>query len=236
MPRLAIAQLPMYGIFFRHYRHSYVSKNMEKHSLQGPAGTLEAIIHRVSGSTKWAVVCHPHPLFGGTLNNKVVTTVAKLYESLGINVVRFNFRGVGSSEGEYGEGLGETLDALAVLRYVQEQEQAKALYVAGFSFGSYVAAQATYDLANQANACMVEHLALIAPSVENFSYPDPLVCPTTVVIAEEDEVVDADAGLEWAENLYPPVEVLEMEGASHFFHGQLIELRDRLKESISDHI
>jgi len=209
---------------------------MEKLSIAGPAGPLEAQIQRNPNTQSWAVVCHPHPLFGGTMTNKVVTTLAKLYESLGLNVVRFNFRGVGASAGEYAHGTGETLDALAVVRHLQTQEGANRLFIAGFSFGSYVAAQATADLADQAGVCVVDHLALIAPSVENFCYPDVMPCATTVVIAEEDEVVDAQAGLDWAHALVPPVEILEFEGASHFFHGKLIELRERLRETLEDHI
>ena len=209
---------------------------MEKVVLPGPAGELEAVFHRAPNTSTWAVVCHPHPLFGGTMNNKVVTTVAKLYESLGLNVARFNFRGVEKSHGEYGEGVGETLDALAVVRHLQEAEGADRLFMAGFSFGSFVAAQTTADLADQSNVCQVDHLTVIAPSVENFDYPSVIPCPTTVVIAEADEVVDAEAGLDWAQRHLPPLEILEMEGASHFFHGQLIELRERLKECIEDHL
>lgn len=209
---------------------------MEKVVISGPAGQIEAVFHRASETQTWAVVCHPHPLFGGTMNNKVVTTVAKLYENLGINTVRFNFRGVGSSEGEYGEGIGETLDALAVIRYLQDQEGADRFFIAGFSFGSYVAAQATADLSNQDYGKAVDHLLVIAPSVENFQYPDVIPCPATVVIAEEDEVVSAEAGLDWAKHHLPPLEIIEMEGASHFFHGQLITLREQLRESLEDHL
>lgn len=207
---------------------------METLFIEGPVGPLEACMHRVEGSHRWAVVCHPHPQFGGTMSNKVVTTLAKAYELSGINVVRFNFRGIGQSAGEYDNARGETQDCLAVMHWVMNQQSPEHIFVAGFSFGSYVAAQAAHDWDEQGHQTP-EHLLLIAPSVANFPYDqaEPMVCPTTVVIGNADEIVPVDGVLDWAGQLYPPVDLIEMEEAGHFFHGRLLELRAKVMDSIA---
>lgn len=199
--------------------------------IEGPAGLLEAAYHDV-GSDDVLLICHPHPLYQGTMNNKVVTYTGKTYMDLGINVMRFNYRGVGKSEGEYGEVSGEVQDGVAVARWLMEHKQPKRLFVAGFSFGAYIAAAIAQEL--QSNI-RVPHLLLIAPSVDNFPFDEvtPFAVPTSVIMGEQDEVVSFASVEEWIEGLYPPVQFITLSEATHFFHGQLVILRDELKELLA---
>src|ERR1700682_1541992 len=134
----------------------------ERLFIDGPAGTLEAVVEEtaVSGSS-YAVVCHPHPSFGGTMDNKVVTTVARALHETGIPTLRFNFRGVGASAGAFDQGVGETADADAVASWGAERWRGRTLVIAGFSFGAYVALR----LAQQR---VPRHLITIAPALELF--------------------------------------------------------------------
>jgi alpha/beta superfamily hydrolase len=139
-----------------------MSSRLERLSIQGPAGALEAIAEDpgVAGSS-YAVVCHPHPLFGGTMDNKVVTTVARALQETGISTVRFNFRGVGASTGTYDQGVGETADADAVASWGTERWPGRTLVAAGFSFGAYIALRL-------AQLRALRHLITIAPAVQQF--------------------------------------------------------------------
>ncbi len=119
---------------------------MEKVIIEGPVGVLQGAMHLVEGSDDYLIICHPHPLFDGTMDNKVVTTVTRTYLDMGINVLRFNFRGVGQSAGKYGHVEGEVADCEAVLTWLSERHNIKRLFLAGFSFGCYVAAKVGYEL------------------------------------------------------------------------------------------
>ena len=197
-------------------------------TIPGPAGGLEALCgcpREPAGVT--AVICHPHPLYGGTMNNKVVYTVARALEDLGLHTVRFNFRGVGASTGVFDTGRGETEDLLAVLRWAAGRRPGERFWLAGFSFGSYVAARAV-------SRWTTEQLISIAPPVARFDFsefprPD---CPWLVVQGDADEVVDPGAVFSWLGGLEPAPTVIRMAGAGHFFHGRLIELRERLKSAL----
>jgi hypothetical protein len=160
-----------------------------------------------------AVVCHPHPVHGGTLDNKVVQTVARALAQCGWRTVRFNFRGVGGSGGAWDEGRGEVDDAMAVI--AAHRVPGEALVLGGFSFGAYVAAAAARRLAPAEAA---QRVVLVGPATANFALPT--VPPDTLVIhGEHDEVVPLSATLDWARPQALPVVVVP--GVGHFFHGQL---------------
>jgi alpha/beta superfamily hydrolase len=185
----------------------------------GPAGLIECAIDGASpaASRGVAVLCHPHPQHGGTLDNKVVQTLARAMALLGYTSVRFNFRGVGASQGHWDEGRGEVDDALAVV--AAERVAGKPLVLGGFSFGAYVASQAAARLGAQQGA---ERLVLVGPAVQSFDVA-PVPANTLVVHGEHDDVVPLSAVFDWARPQALPVTVLP--GASHFFHGQLSVLR-----------
>jgi hypothetical protein len=192
-------------------------------TIDGPVGPLEARVEDPSpGRTPPAcgVVCHPHPLYGGTMQNKVVHTVARSMHELGVPTVRFNFRGVGRSAGHYDAGVGELEDALSVCAWARRHWDCAALWLAGFSFGSAVALQA----AAVARPAM---LVTVAPPVGRIivsPVPRP-GCPWLVVQGDQDELVDVASVRRWVGEFRPPPQLVELPGAEHFFHGRLGELR-----------
>jgi len=207
-------------------------------SIEGPVGALEALVTEADGrDLGHAVICHPHPLFGGTMDNKVVTTLARALQECGIPTVRFNFRGVGASGGHYDEGRGETEDAAAVADWAALRWPDTGLVLAGFSFGAYVATRL-------ATARAVKHLITVAPPVQRFDFAAVAkpVCPWLIVQGDADELVDARAVLAWADapGADAPgsdvpgasLRVVMMPGVGHFFHGHLAELRDAVVEEI----
>ena len=202
--------------------------------LQGPAGNLEGILHPVEGSRAYAVICHPHPLYGGTMDNKVVTTIASTLQKLGVNAVRFNYRGIGASEGAYGDISGEVSDAIAVSRWIQDQFDVDSMYFAGFSFGAFISAMAAKEMTQ---AIDVPHVLMVAPSVLHspFEQALPLVAPATVIMGEEDEVVPFEEVSKWVEEL-AEVQFIPMPETSHFFHRKLLELRDHINTTYSPYI
>jgi alpha/beta superfamily hydrolase len=174
-----------------------------------------------------ALLCHPHPLHGGTMDNKVVQTVARALLQLGCTTLRFNFRGVGGSEGIWGEGLGEVDDAAAVL--AAHRAAGQPLLLGGFSFGGFVATQLAARLATDP-AEAAQRLVLVAPAVVNFAAAS--VPPDTVLLhGETDDVVPLQAVLDWARPQQLPVTVLP--GAGHFFHGQLPALKQMVLRAFS---
>jgi uncharacterized protein len=194
--------------------------------IAGPAGAIECAIDEPADMPRGiAVICHPHPQFGGTLDNKVVQTLARAFAQLGLRSVRFNFRGIGASEGAWDGGPGEVDDALAVIaayRGIAEAQAALALplVLAGFSFGGYVAAEAARRLPEGAKAT---RLVLVAPSTQKERVP-PVPSDTLVIHGDADDVVPLAATLDWARPQSLPVTVVP--GAGHFFHGQLTLLKD----------
>lgn len=199
-----------------------------RRDLQGPAGRLEVAADEPAASPRGvAVLCHPHPVHGGTMDNKVIQTLARTFVALGYRAVRFNFRGVGESQGQWNEGVGEVDDALAVIAAQRSGGAVVPLALAGFSFGGYVAAQAAARLAATAP---VQRLVLIGPATATFAMP--AVPPDTLVIhGEADDVVPLQATLDWARPQGLPVVVLP--GVGHFFHGQLTKLRDLVTQAWS---
>lgn len=197
--------------------------------LPGPAGNLE-LIATPPGETKRnaiAIICHPHPLFGGTMNNKVVSTLARSFKDLGLPTVRFNFRGVGKSEGKFDEGMGEVEDLLAVVKWVQKVSPETELWLAGFSFGGFIAASVAVQIP-------ISQLVTVAPQVSRFtsiSFP-PITCPWILVQGDEDEIVSPEEVYAWVETLNPKPKLIRLPGADHFFHGQLLVLRQKLTDAL----
>jgi alpha/beta superfamily hydrolase len=202
-----------------------MNAHTQRLELAGPAGALAcAQDEPAAAPTALMVVCHPHPLHGGTMDNKVVQTIARAGLQLGWRVLRFNFRGVGGSAGAWDEGRGEVEDALAVVAAGRAAAPGLPLVLAGFSFGGYVAAAAAARLAEAPR-----RLALVAPSTQKQTVPpiaEALRVDTVVIHGEDDEVVPLAATLDWARPQGLPVTVVA--GVGHFFHGRLALLKTLL--------
>lgn len=192
--------------------------------MPGPAGRLQAALTLPAKTTAplgVAVICHPHPLYGGTFDNKVVTTLARCCTQLGIAALRFNFRGVGDSAGQYSDGMGETEDALTALEWALQETGAVHHIWAGFSFGGWIATRA-------ALARPPAQLVTIAPALRDFDN-DALSAvnfPWLLVHSEDDEVVNCAETLSRVTALRDRVDVRMLQGAGHFFHGRLDDLRE----------
>jgi len=196
----------------------------ERVTIVGPAGDIEARIETPLGLTHigaFGVVCHPHPLFGGTLDNKVVYTLARSFHDLGMPTIRFNFRGVGKSVGSFADGFGETDDVLAVIAAGREKWPGAALWLAGFSFGAAVAIRA-------AASAEPARLVAVAPAIKRVSLEGVSVpaCPWLIVQGDADELVNAQETVDWAQPLANPPKIVVLPGVEHFFHGKLNELRE----------
>ncbi len=199
--------------------------------LRGPAGRLECIVdvpEPADARPATFVICHPHPQHGGTMHNKVVTIMERAMRELGLNTVRFNFRGVGESEGQYDDGYGETDDLFAVTEWVRRTRPDDALWLGGFSFGSYITLRAAQNLA-------LGQLVSIAPAVSRFSFADLRHpgCPWLIIQGDEDDVVPFDEVRAWVETVDPAPDFVVMEHAGHFFHRRLMDLRGLLKNGVS---
>lgn len=198
--------------------------------IAGPAGALQGItacppegrpMHGIG------VVCHPHPLYGGTLHNKVVDALSRTLNDLGVGTLRFNFRGVEASEGEYAQGVGEADDLRAVLRWAQNQRPGHPLWLAGFSFGAYVALRVAHEFP-------LTQLITVAPPVNFFDFstiPAPQ-CPWLLAQGEADEIVPSEQVFAWAQRQHPVPDIIRMPDVGHFFHSSLNRLRERLIECI----
>lgn len=196
--------------------------------LSGPVGVIELIAARADDEPKagTVVICHPHPLQGGTMHNKVVTMLERSVRELGLDTVRFNFRGVGASSGSFDEGIGEGDDVAAIVAWLRECKPDDAIWLAGFSFGSYVALR-------QAQALDVAALITIAPPVGRWDFDAMALptCPWLVVQGDEDEVVDPAAVFAWIDSLAEPPQLVRMADTGHFFHRRLIDLRGAVKNA-----
>src|SRR5574340_193433 len=196
-----------------------MNRDTDRLVVAGPAGAIECAVDSPPAPPSGiAVLCHPHPLHGGTMDNKVVQTLARAFVQLGWRAVRFNFRGVGASEGRFDEGRGEVDDALAVA--AAQRDPALPLALGGFSFGGYVAAVAADRLRATAP---VQRLVLVAPSTSRHTLPR-VSADTIVIHGDADDVVPLDATLAWARPQTLPVIVLP--GVGHFFHGQITLLKN----------
>jgi uncharacterized protein len=195
-----------------------LNSNTQRQLVAGAAGQIECTIDAPVGeAVGTAVLCHPHPQQGGTMDNKVVQTLARAVLQLGWRSVRFNFRGVGQSQGAWDEGVGEIDDAVAVIEAFREP--GKSFLLGGFSFGAFVASVAA---SRMADGVKPDRMVLVGPSTQK--QPMPMVPADTIVIhGETDEVVPLAATFDWARPQSLPVIVLP--GVGHFFHGQLVLLK-----------
>ena len=198
--------------------------------LPGPAGALEVAVdlpppHEARRGI--AVISHPNPPDGGTMFNKVVTMTARALAECGVTAVRFNFRGVGQSEGGFDNGRGEVLDMLAVARWAIDAQPGDALWLAGFSFGSWVALQASRQLP-------VRQMISISPPVGLRDFTGVLSppCPWLLIQGENDEIVNPAAVFEWAAKQDPPPTIVRMPDTGHFFHRHLLDLRGAIKNGV----
>lgn len=195
--------------------------------IQGPCGDVQVLAESPENAAcAVALICHPHPLYGGTLTNKVVHQLARTFIGLNAHCVRFNFRGVGNSQGLYDEGRGEVDDLLAVADWAANQYPDLPVWLAGFSFGGFVALQG-------AAALKPAWLVTVAPAVSFFpadgiSLPDT---PWLLVQGTADEVVPTQQVLDWVETLRMEPDIKLVDGASHFFHGQLNDLKQSVEDS-----
>jgi alpha/beta superfamily hydrolase len=200
-----------------------------KFTLPGPAGLLEGVVHLPDGEPRaLALIAHPLTVDGGSMDNKIVTTLANTFAELGCAAFRFNFRGAGASSGEFTGGDGEEEDLVAVAHFAHDQFGDLPLVLAGFSFGGYVAARATVSLKPR-------HLVLVGPSVHRLvqqfklsSDMPPVPKDTLVIHGEKDEIIALDAVLAWARPQRVPVVVVPDTG--HFFHRRLPLLADLVRQ------
>jgi alpha/beta superfamily hydrolase len=195
---------------------------LKKHRLRikGPAGAIETVIEEPAGVPRGlALVAHPHPLRGGSLDNKVAWTLARAALACGLVAVRPNFRGVGESEGEFDHGVGETEDLLAVARAVEAHYGALPWTLLGFSFGAYVQQRVARRL-------QAERLIMVGPAVSMYAF-EPTPMPTTLLHGDQDEVIPYATARDYADRHGIPV--ITLAGAGHFFHGRLKELQDQLE-------
>lgn len=199
--------------------------------LTGKAGRIEVNTTANEGfrQDRVAIICHPHPLHQGTMHNKVVTTAAKAIQKNDFPVIRFNYRGVGQSAGVYGDTLGESDDLMSVLGWVKQVLPHAQVVLAGFSFGAYISLRV---------ACQQMPLSLlaIAPAIphqnEYNELAKQIVCPYWVIIGDQDELVPVQAVVSWHSCIQAATQLIVMHNASHFFHGQLMELQRHTHEWI----
>jgi alpha/beta superfamily hydrolase len=199
--------------------------------IDGPEGGLEAMLESPESAdgSHIAILCHPHPRHQGTMLNKVVHTLARSMNDLGLMALRFNFRGVGKSEGAYGHGEGEIQDLIAVADYARLRWPGASIWLAGFSFGAVVATRAAASI-------KPERLVTIAPAVnvlgkELQSVP---TMPWLVIQGDADEVVPVGDVSSWVEKLEIQPELIILPGVGHFFHGHLVDLRALLVKKLQD--
>jgi len=198
--------------------------------IAGPAGALEVAVDLPEAHEArrgLAVVCHPNPPDGGTMHNKVVTMAARALTESGLTVVRFNFRGVGQSEGAFYNGRGEVLDLMAVAAWARQARPEDAFWLGGFSFGAWVALLGARQLP-------VQQVISIAPPVglRDFSGVLPPPCPWLLIQGEADEIVDAEAVFDWAGKQQPAPTLVRMPETGHFFHRRLLDLRGAIKNGV----
>jgi alpha/beta superfamily hydrolase len=197
--------------------------------ITGNAGDIEVLITQpatVTESSPIVVISHPHPLYGGAMTNKVVHILAKTFSELGAITVRFNFRGVGKSEGKYDNGIGEAEDLQILVEELKQWRAKSPIWLAGFSFGAYVTVRAQ-------TVIKPEKLLLVAPPVSMYPFDElaEITIPWIVIQGGRDEVIDAAAVKNWVSQRPNQPQFIWMEEAGHFFHGKLNEVKEALLQA-----
>ena len=202
--------------------------------IDGPVGRLEALYLEVEQPRGAVLICHPNPVQGGTMLNKVISTLQRTARDAGYITLRFNYRGVGQSAGSHDMGAGEVADAEAAMRWLRDTHPGLPLLLMGFSFGGFVAASLAGRL--EADGVELQHLFMIAPAVMRLSadFPLPEHCALTVVQPDSDEVVAPQLVYDWSDALSRPHELLKVAECGHFFHGKLTDLKDLLLPRLSN--
>ncbi|RAU46974.1 MULTISPECIES: alpha/beta fold hydrolase [unclassified Pseudomonas] len=194
--------------------------------IDGPVGQLEALYLDLEEAKGLALICHPNPVQGGTMLNKVVSTLQRTARDAGYITLRFNYRGVGESAGSSDMGQGEVDDAEAAAVWLREKHPDLPMTLFGFSFGGFVAATLGGRL--EAKGQVLSHLFMVAPAVMRIADPGslPQQAPLTLIQPETDEVVDPQLVYAWSDALSRPHELLKVAECGHFFHGKLTDLKD----------
>ena len=199
-------------------------------TVDGPAGKLEALLESPQDveSSAVAVVCHPHPLHGGTMQNKVAHTLSRSFIGSGIAALRFNFRGVGESAGTFDDGNGEVADVLAAVSWLRDEAPGLPLWLAGFSFGAAMAIRASVE-------CEPAGLISVAPAVSRFAgnLDRQPGCPWLIVQGDQDELVAVEETIAWVNALEPGPELEVFSQTEHFFHGKLVKLRQSVEDFVA---
>ena len=198
-------------------------------TIDGPAGKLECLLElpKHADPRGLSVICHPHPVYGGTMQNKVVHTLARAFVSQQFAAMRFNFRGVGNSDGEFDNGIGEVQDVMAAVDWIRHENPAAPLWIAGFSFGGAMAIRA-------AVAASAAGLVSIAPATSRFAaaLQQRPGCPWLSAQGDQDGLVDINETIAYVNSLEPGPELAVFPGGEHFFHGRLVELRETVENFI----
>ncbi|MGV8861606.1 MAG: alpha/beta hydrolase [Pseudomonas sp.] len=202
--------------------------------IDGPVGQLEALYLDLEDARGMALICHPNPVQGGTMLNKVVSTLQRTARDAGLITLRFNYRGVGASAGAHDMGSGEIDDAEAAAQWLREQHPDLPITLFGFSFGGFVAASLGGRL--EAKGEQLSHLFMVAAAVARLGNEHvlPQNCPLTLIQPEADEVVDPQAVYAWSDALERPHELLKVAECGHFFHGKLTELKELVLPRLSN--
>ena len=203
-------------------------------AIDGPCGPLEALCCEVPDARGVALICHPNPVQGGTMLNKVVSTLQRTARDAGLITLRFNYRGVGASAGIHDMATGEVDDAEAAATWLREKHPDLPITLLGFSFGGYVAASLGGRL--EAKGEKLAHLFMVAAAVMRLGDTDvlPQGCPLTLIQPETDEVVDPQTVYAWSAALNRPHELLKVAECGHFFHGKLTDLKDLVLPRLSN--
>ncbi|WP_191636095.1 alpha/beta hydrolase [Pseudomonas fluorescens] len=202
--------------------------------IDGPVGQLEALYLDLPDARGLALICHPNPVQGGTMLNKVVSTLQRTARDAGLITLRFNYRGVGASAGSHDMGTGEVDDAQAAAQWLRAKHPELPITLFGFSFGGFVAASLGGRL--EAKGETLAHLFMVAAAVMRLGDQDllPKNCPLTLIQPETDEVIDPQAVYDWSAALDRPHELLKVAECGHFFHGKLTELKDLILPRLSN--
>ena len=203
-----------------------MNSQTQRFSLQGPAGNIECALDLPAEVPRGvALVAHPHPLYGGTMDNKVAQTVARAFVALGYATARMNFRGVGKSEGEHDAGRGETDDMAVLLQHMQQQYPGLPVALGGFSFGTFVQSQLQQRLV--AAGTPAERLVLVGTAAGKWAVP-PVPANTILIHGEHDDTIPLSDVFDWARPQDLPVIVIP--GADHFFHRKLQHIKSFVVE------